>query len=167
MNKKSIARFAIYAALIGILAFILIPESGSTHHPDWQLVAKTKLRSLNVMYASYTSSGARVRPLNSIEELKEFVVKMGREDLSLFSTYDPVNKRETPVLYFKPQSPDKDELVFVFEDPILRTEMTSYTEEDLKELRYIACYIKSGIVSLESKPPELKQSEPVASGQRR
>ena len=164
MKKQSIARLVVYAGLIGILAFILIPETGSTHHPNWQLVAKAKLRSLNVLYATYTASGARFKPLDSIEELKELALKSGG-DLSLFSTYDPLNQKETPVLYFKPQSPDEDELVFVFQDPILRTEEKRYTEEDLKELRYIASYTKSGIVSLESKPSELTQSEPVGAGQ--
>lgn len=149
----------IYAGLIGILAFILIPESGTIHHPDWQLVAKTKLRSLNVLYATYTTSGARFRPLDSIEELKELALKSGG-DLSLFSTYDPLNKKETPVLYFKPHSFDQDELIFVFRDPILPYEHNQYSEEQLKLLRYIACYTKSGIVYLESKPPELTRSEP-------
>jgi len=114
MKKKSIARLVVYAGLIVILSFILIPETGSSHHPDWQLVAKTKLRSLNVLYANYTTSGARFRPLEAIEELKELAAESARWDLSLFSTYDPLNKKETPVLYFKPQSFDQDELVFVF-----------------------------------------------------
>jgi hypothetical protein len=161
MKKKSIARLLIYAGLISILAFILIPETRSSHHPDWQIVAKTKLRSLNVLYATYTTSGARVRILHTIEELKEFVGEVERWDDSLFSTYDPLNKKETPVLYFRPKSSDKDELVFVFQDPILRHERPTYNDDDLKELRYIACYTRSGIVSLESEPPELTQSEPV------
>jgi hypothetical protein len=165
MNKKSIARLVVCVGLIGILAFILIPESRSTHRPDWQVVAKTKLRSLNVLYATYITSGARVRPLHSIEELKEFSDEIDRWDDSLFSTYDPLNQKETPVVYFKQQSSDEDQLVFVFRDPILRHERPSYDDDDLKELRYIAFYTKSGIVSLESKPPELPQSEPVGSGQ--
>ena len=163
MKKKSIVRLAIFAALIGILAFFLIPNTGSLGHTDWQMVAKTKLRSLNVLYATYTTSGARPRPLNSIEELKEFALKSGG-DLSMFSTYDPLNKRETPALYFKPRRSDLDELVFVFKDPILRSEKSEYTKDDLKGLRYIASYTRSGIVSLESKPPELNQSEPGAGG---
>jgi hypothetical protein len=102
-----------------------------------------------------------VKPLNSIEELKEFTLKAGG-DLSLFSTYDPVNKKETDVVYFKPKVHGQDELLFVFKDSILRNEKQSYTAEDLAELRYIACYTKSGIVTLKSNPIGLIQSEPVA-----
>jgi hypothetical protein len=72
MKKKATIRYVLLAVFVAISAYILIPEVGSTHRPDWQIVAKTKLRSLNVLYSTYTSSGARVKPLNSIEELKEF-----------------------------------------------------------------------------------------------
>lgn len=164
MKKKSIVRLVVYVGLIGILAFILIPESGSTHRPDWQVVAKNKLVSLNLLYSIYTTSDTSGRSLHTLEELKVFARENG-SNLIEFSTYDPLNKNETPVLYFKQQSSDEDQLVFVFRDPILRHERPSYNDDDLKELRYIACYTKSGIVSLESKPPELTQSEPVGSGQ--
>jgi len=159
IKKRDLTRYFIIAACLVIITYILIPSvGGASHPPNYQIVAHSKLRSLSVLYATYTTSGARVRPLQSLEDLKDLAIKSGG-DLSIFSTYDPLNKRETPVLYFKPTNYTDDQLVFVFKNPILRLTRAkeAYTEEGLKNLRYMALYTRSGVKRLEEKPIELSE----------
>ena len=154
MKKPTIVDVIILVGLIILGWLILVPSVSSSPRSNWQIAAKNNLRQLNVLYVTYTNSGPRHRHLNELNDLKEFAQKIGT-DLSIFTTYDPLNKTETPVLYFKPETYTEDELVFVFRDPILPYEYESYQDEEMNRLKYVACYTKSGIVLLETKPEEL------------
>jgi len=150
-----------YTGLISILAYILIPEVGSTAHPQhYQIVAETKIRDVYYrIFQNLAYGGTRIKWPKNIEELKEYA-DANDHPLDLFSTYNPITKEESQLLYFRPKSFDEDSLILIFDQPIGIFESRNVTEEDIKESKYIACYVKSGVKRLESKPPELEKSEP-------
>lgn len=109
------------------------------------------------MYATYVTSGGKVRILHSLDDLKGFARKSDRVDA--LSTYDPLTESEIPVIYFRPRSPESDELIFIFKSPVMRLKKPKYGDKDLQDLRFIASYTKSGIKLLEAKPHELIEYE--------
>ena len=126
-------------------------------------ITQSKMKELVYLYETFQNAGENEkRKPSDIEELKQFSRGLDR-NFSPFTAYNPLTKRTIDALYLPPKNEEDDELIFIYEEPILavRIEKETYTEEEMEKARYIAFYSQSGIKHLKEKPEELNQSQPV------